>query len=1512
MTSKGTTPDTSASDTDPDTASVASGDSDKSKSDYKDDSSDTSSNSDRDNDSNDDDDDEEEEEEEEESEDISDDSHLIWSGPGRKVPIVSFSADALFTKIKGLYHMGDKYHLAYKMVKTECRLIRQVLSKHGFHEAHPNSSDFNLMWTGSHVKPFTLRSLTEFQKVNHFPRSYELTRKDRLYKNIQRMQHSKGMKHFDFIPQSFVTPSEFDEFHSAHMKDKSTWIVKPIASSRGRGIFLINHPQQLPLDETLLVARYIHNPLCIDGFKFDLRLYVAVTSYDPVRIYIYEEGLTRFATVQYEKSAKSIRNTCMHLTNYSLNKKSSDYVRCDDPNIEDYGNKWSLGAMLRYIKKQGRDVTALMSRIQDVVIKTILAGELPIATACKMFMPNRGNCFELYGFDILVDDNLKAWLLEVNLSPSLACDAPLDMKIKANMIADLFTLTGFVAHDPMMRKTQQSKRNQELAASSALRQQKERVGSEFRDDSKEKDIQRADRITKRTTARRQRPQSAGSVNMKNFSSVNSRPSSSSGPRSKDDNRLTGEEARIVRETKEECSRRGGWVRVFPSPESWEKYSNFLESRTTHNEMLHRRLYPDSVAAKELQQKSHLNSSQAVTLQMRLAVVNEQMVDLRKDGMMQYLRKLTTLDNRTERRKVRSNMARSQKPPSGRIHRQVKEKTVEKKESNSKSKREPLAQGELKEEKTRKSSSSSQQQQQKQQQQQQQQQRTETKTASSSAKAENQSSTATAATTTTTTSKTAEAATNSQRNSAASRTETENIGEGDAKTADNVSRSKADRVHAESEETRQVLREKPQPPQKPPLPKVNVVEIIENGGDLSKLQARHAFATYLQRVQLRLIEETSRPHNRSDPGARNDEQMVSAALWISNEDLVLRFLKRAAGNLQQPFKVIVPSRKLPINDRRRILAKQLGDFVHIYSKETEQLQQRRKLEKKYLGRDGDLADGFDEDKFRDFIHVASESELEEVLTVYTKMNKSASIFLGTSSKSDVRANPSNATQGPNQSLLQRRSSTSEINKVGLSEKELGKADLEFREHIRPKSAFIIRDYKLIDCHSGDSSGSMTQPGKGKTTPANTADIGYTPVSVAYASTASIYSTKTAKTTVPPPPTRSRPCSAKSTQSNTGFSHKGFSRPSSAVTVYRDNSGGEIAARHFSESSEQAIQEALHRLARRQAARQYSASSLQNQNLVTQQYLGQYSGSTSSLADSTTCPGSLSASRSTSSMSQRPRTHSWEGMQSHSTTNVQGTYPTTAQNYISRQVMSQEQISQTQSQLHDLAKMSQERMKQQQPAQNEVRRPSVSERSAPSSATTTHSGSNHSYTKEGAELAPSDLAKAYNTVIGVAPQNNYQPSPGSYQLQYALQQQLQAQQQSRPSTSQLLVQSRPATAEKPQEVLNDHTRAKHQAKIAQAHTNMSQQFASQQQNVLVPKPPIPTSTRKPISVQRMARTTHLDNGYANDRDFYSSVRYNTSTGTTKPVQNVGYSSTGHYLTRLANQWKGGGYSTSTSKY
>ncbi|KAI0229728.1 Tubulin polyglutamylase TTLL5 [Lamellibrachia satsuma] len=389
---------------------------------------------------------------------------IVWTGYAKRIPVILFRPQSMITGFTDHVGkaVGEKYHMTYKLVRTESRLIRGILSSHGFHEVHPNSNNYNLMWTGSHLKPYILRGLQEFQKVNHFPRSYEITRKDRLYKNISRMQQIKGFRQFDFIPQSFMVPSEFQDFCVAFMKDKGPWIVKPIASSRGRGIFLVNHPEQLPVDEQVIVSKYINNPLLIDGFKFDLRLYVVVTSYDPLIIYIYEEGLTRFATVKFDKCTRSLRNQCMHLTNYSVNKKNGDYVRNDNPDVEDYGNKWSLSALLRYLRAMGRDTTTLMMRVEDVIIKTMLSAELSIATACKMFMPHRGNCFELYGFDILVDDNLKPWILEVNLSPSLACDSPLDLKVKANMIADLFSLVGFVCHDPMLRKMPQSRRNQDF------------------------------------------------------------------------------------------------------------------------------------------------------------------------------------------------------------------------------------------------------------------------------------------------------------------------------------------------------------------------------------------------------------------------------------------------------------------------------------------------------------------------------------------------------------------------------------------------------------------------------------------------------------------------------------------------------------------------------------------------------------------------------------------------------------------------------------------------------------------------------------------------------------------------------------------------------------------------------------------------------------------------------------------------------------------------------------------
>ena len=69
--------------------------------------------------------------------------------------------------------------------------------------------------------------------------------------------------------------------------------------------------------------------------------------------------------------------------------------------------------------------------MDDLIIKTILSGETFIYNGFKMFVPHRDSCFELLGFDILIDEELHPWLIEVNLSPSLLADSDMDFIIKS-------------------------------------------------------------------------------------------------------------------------------------------------------------------------------------------------------------------------------------------------------------------------------------------------------------------------------------------------------------------------------------------------------------------------------------------------------------------------------------------------------------------------------------------------------------------------------------------------------------------------------------------------------------------------------------------------------------------------------------------------------------------------------------------------------------------------------------------------------------------------------------------------------------------------------------------------------------------------------------------------------------------------------------------------------------------------------------------------------------------------
>lgn len=111
---------------------------------------------------------------------------------------------------------------------------------------------------------------------------------------------------FYIMPETYVLPDQFDDFYE-HYKavnkeypGKNLWIIKPAAGARGKGIYVTSDIDDVDEDSSNVVSRYISNPLLINGYKFDLRIYVCVTSYEPLRIYVYKEGLVRFASEQYE------------------------------------------------------------------------------------------------------------------------------------------------------------------------------------------------------------------------------------------------------------------------------------------------------------------------------------------------------------------------------------------------------------------------------------------------------------------------------------------------------------------------------------------------------------------------------------------------------------------------------------------------------------------------------------------------------------------------------------------------------------------------------------------------------------------------------------------------------------------------------------------------------------------------------------------------------------------------------------------------------------------------------------------------------------------------------------------------------------------------------------------------------------------------------------------------------------------------------------------------------------
>jgi hypothetical protein len=228
---------------------------------------------------------------------------------------------------------------------------------------------------------------------------------------------------------------------------KFTWIIKPGENTnRGNGIAICRSLEKIknelktnPFPETgqhtFIIQKYIEKPFLVNKRKFDIRLYTLMTSTNGIlQCYFYQEGYIRTSCKDY--NSRALDNKFIHLTNDAVQKKADDYGKYEN------GNKMSYKDFQKYLDNKRIQVNFLqdvLPRIKNIVSDTVKASFLMVDRKKRL------HTFEIFGYDFLLDSDLKPWLLEINTNPCLELSSTILARIIPAMVENAFK----IAIDPI-------------------------------------------------------------------------------------------------------------------------------------------------------------------------------------------------------------------------------------------------------------------------------------------------------------------------------------------------------------------------------------------------------------------------------------------------------------------------------------------------------------------------------------------------------------------------------------------------------------------------------------------------------------------------------------------------------------------------------------------------------------------------------------------------------------------------------------------------------------------------------------------------------------------------------------------------------------------------------------------------------------------------------------------------------------------------------------------------------
>lgn len=345
--------------------------------------------------------------------------------------------------------------------KVKYPIVKEAFSKFGITLVTDDQTALIVWFDGTIPSDFFL-TLLPHQRLNKIPGMDFICFKSNTFSALNSMR-AMYPKIYTFFPLTFLIPFQYSEFQHMHIRESNrlkmpaTWIVKPRNGCCGNGIKLIQNSFELSESkESCIVQNYIR-PFLVDGFKFDFRFYLCISTMEPFTAFIYNEGIARFCTKKYSPPTRqTLSDKYAHLTNTAVNvtnENASDYeftqfassviakIKAMDPRGEMLWDKIKSAAMLTLIGIYTPTMTSIINNsIERKTYQKLKQGknqqpkyDIPPVSATKKY-------FHILGIDVLLRDNLEPIVLELNDRPSMHVTFDLEEQLKPRLIYDTLSI----------------------------------------------------------------------------------------------------------------------------------------------------------------------------------------------------------------------------------------------------------------------------------------------------------------------------------------------------------------------------------------------------------------------------------------------------------------------------------------------------------------------------------------------------------------------------------------------------------------------------------------------------------------------------------------------------------------------------------------------------------------------------------------------------------------------------------------------------------------------------------------------------------------------------------------------------------------------------------------------------------------------------------------------------------------------------------------------------------------